>query len=185
MIKKLSVFLLALILCGLVYAAGFNSLVDEARNAYSRGNIIKALEKLKAATLDIWEDVPLTVINPRLVADFKNYSSKPTNIYDSGEKILISSQLFGYRIKKEGEVYAIDISVDLYISDAKGNVLFGKEGFLKLPLKSPIANTEFVLDLTYSLSGVPHGSYSLKTVVNDLNSGKKTEFVKEIKIRQK
>ncbi|MFY9402900.1 MAG: hypothetical protein WAQ07_05790 [Candidatus Omnitrophota bacterium] len=163
--------------------ADFNSLVESSRVSNLSGDQVKAVSELKEAILLLWEDVPLSVQNARLITDKNSYVSRDNNIYAAGEPVYILTELLGYKITKNGQLYGINIATDLYILDENNNVLSGKENFGNFSLKSPIPNTEFYMDLTYTLKGIPAGVYILKTVVRDINSGKATDFVNKIEIQ--
>ena len=161
----------------------FNSLVDASKESYLSGDQVKAVSELKEAILLLWEGMPLSVQNARLITDKNSYVDRDNNIYAAGEPIYILTELLGYKITKDGQLYGINITTDLYILDENNNVLSGKENFGKFSLTSPIPNTEFHMDLTYTLNGIPAGVYMLKTVVREINSGKATDFVNKIEIQ--
>ena len=189
--KCLLVLGLVFFLCSLTYAQGFTSLVDkkageladEAEKAYKAGDKIKAVEKLKEAVLLIWNEIPLTVKNIRLVTDYKSYASRHNNIYRAGEPINITCQLLGYKLKKIGEAFSINIITDFYVIDKENKILAGKQSFGKFGLVTPLPTTDFRLDLDYTLTGAPNGIYNIKTVIHDQNTGERTEFTKKIEIR--
>lgn len=167
-----------------VYAqADFNSLVDASKESNLSGDQVKAVSELKEAIFLLWEGMPLSVRNTRLITDKNSYAARDNNIYASGEPIYILTELLGYKINQDGQLYRINVATDLYILDENNNVLSGKENFGNFSLKSPIPNTEFHMDLTYTLTGIPAGIYMLKTVVRDINSGKATDFINKIEIQ--
>ena len=68
-----------------VLSSEFAALIDEADKSYRKGSRIEAAENLKKAVLSIWDEIPLTVRNVRLVLDTKNYATKKNNVYRKGE----------------------------------------------------------------------------------------------------
>lgn len=150
-------------------------LLKEAEKSYLSGNKLEALEKLKQAILAIWNDVPLSIKNVRLVEDMKTYATRKHNTFSSGEKIHINAQIFGYELKQVGEAYSINLVTDVYFLQ-KGEVLTGQQNFGKFVFISLIPNTEFRMDLTYWLTDAPAGVYDIQTVVHDQNSGQSTKF---------
>jgi len=164
------------------YAGNFDSLVEQAKTDYNNGNNLQAVQNLKESVLSIWDKVPLTVTNARLVIDTKNYDTRASNIYRSGEPMLIFAQLIGYKLKPVGEMYDISIVTDFYVSDKEGKVLGGLQEFGKFNITSPLPVTDFRLDLTYTLTDAPPGPYRIQTVIHDKNSNKTTKFVQEIRI---
>ena len=164
------------------HAGSFSSLADEAKKSYSEGNKIEAIKKLKSAVQSIWDEIPLTVINARLVKDTKSYAIRDNNSYPSGQTIHITSQLLGYKLKKVREAYTINITVDFYVLDEKGKKLGGKENFAKLIRQKAIPITDFDMDFRYTIS-YPKGIYDIRTIIHDQNSGKTTTFTMRIEIR--
>lgn len=176
--------ILALFVCiGSASGADFNMMVDQAKAAYNGGNSIEAVQRLKDSVLYIWDGIPLTLRNVRFVTDTETYATRPNNIYRSGEEIHVAGELLGYKLKKIGEIYSIDIVTDFYVSDEKGKVLGGVQEFGKFSITSFIPTTDFRLDLTYSLTDAPPGAYQIRTVIHDKNSDKRTEFTEIIRIQ--
>ena len=166
-----------------VAAGDFAALLDAASISYSEGIKIETVEKLKVALLSIWDEVPLTARNVRLVCDPESYASKENNVYRKGEPIYITSQIFGHKLKKVGDGYKTSITTDFLVLDDVGNVLGGQQDVYKFDHISSIPVTDFSLDLTYTLTGAPEGTYNLRTTVNDKNSDKSTKFETMIEIR--
>lgn len=161
----------------------FAALIDAADKSYRTGNGVETVENLKKAVLSIWDEVPLTARNVRLVSDTKNYATKKNNVYRKGELIYITSQIFGHKLKKVGDSYHINITTDFLVSDDAGKILGGQQEVLKFDNISPIPVTDFSLDLTYTLTGAPAGIYKFQTTVNDKNSAKSTKFETKIESR--
>jgi len=163
-------------------SGSFSSLIDDAKKSYKDGNKIETIKQLKAAVQTVWDEIPLTVINARLVKDTKNYVSRDSNVYRSGQKINITSQILGYKLKKVGEAYTINLVIDFYVLDENGKIMGGKESFAKLTRKKPIPVTDFDMDFHYTIS-YPKGIYNIQTIIHDQNSGKSTKFTMQIEIR--
>ena len=161
----------------------FASLLNAAKISYTEGIKIEAVDKLKMAVRSIWDEVPLTVKHVRLVSDPKDYMAKKNNVYKKDEPIYITSQIFGHKLKQVGDGYKTSITTDFLVLDDARNVLGGQQEVYKFDHISPIPVTDFSLDLTYTLTGAPEGTYNLQTTVNDKNSGKTTKFETMIEIR--
>ncbi|MGD2029103.1 MAG: OmpA family protein, partial [Desulfobacterales bacterium] len=114
-----------------VPASEFSALVDAADTSYKTGNKIETVKILKKALLSIWNEVPLTARNIRLVSDTKNYTTKKNNIYRKGEPIYITAQIFGHELKKVGDSYHINITTDFLVLDDAGKILGGQQEVLK------------------------------------------------------
>jgi len=163
-------------------SGSFPLLLKEAEKSYLGGNKLETVEKLKQAIHAIWDEVPLTIKNVRLVDDTNAYVTRQSNAYGLGEKIHLTGQMFGYKTKKIGESYVINMTTDvLFLQDDQ--VVTGQQDFGKFEVISPIPNTEFRLDLTYWLTNAPKGVYDIQTIVHDKNSGKNTKFTKRIEIK--
>ncbi|MFC1884483.1 hypothetical protein ACFL2O_06920 [Thermodesulfobacteriota bacterium] len=163
-------------------SASFPSMLKEAEELYLEGKKFEAVKKAKEAVLHIWNEIPLTVEDVRIVKDQKQYVPRQNNSFGSGEKIYITAEIFGYVLKRFGGAYSINISTDVYFIQG-GNVIAGQQNFGKFELITPIPSTEFRLDLTYWLTDAPAGVYDVQTVVHDKNSGKNTKFTTRIKIK--
>jgi hypothetical protein len=164
-----------------VISGSFALLLKDAEKSYLDGNNLEAVEKLKQAVIDIWNQVPLTVKNVRFVEDTKTYVTRKNNIFGSGEKIHINGQIFGYKLNRVGEAYSINITTDMYFLQGD-EILAGQQDFGKFNFISPIPSTEFRLDLTYWFTDAPAGTYDVQTVLHDQNSGQSTTFTVQIEM---
>ncbi len=159
----------------------FDALIEDAREAYHSGTNLEAAKNLKKAILCLWNEIPLTAQNPRLVKDQETYQTNKNHKYRLGEPIFVSCQILGHTFKQVGESYAINITTDvLFVKN--GQVVAGQQGFGRFDHISPIPNTEFTLDLTYRLSEAPKGKYEIQTMIHDKNSEKSTGFTNQIEI---
>jgi hypothetical protein len=126
--------------------------------------------------------VPLTIKNVRIVEDTETYVTRKNNIFGSGEKMHFNAQMFGYKQKRVGGAFSINITTDVYFL-RDGEILAGQQNFGKFDIISPTRNTEFRLDLTYWLTDAPAGTYDVQTVVHDQNSGQHTKFTSQIEMK--
>lgn len=163
-------------------SSSFPLTLREAETLYLDGKKLEAVEQLKQAVFDIWDEVPLTIKNARIVKDTETYVTRNSNTFGSGEKIHINAQIFGYELKRVGEAYSINITTDVYFLQG-GEILAGQQNFGKFEFISPMPNTEFRLDLTYWLTDAPAGVYDVQTVVHDQNSGQSTTFTTQIEMK--
>jgi outer membrane protein OmpA-like peptidoglycan-associated protein len=163
-------------------SAKLETLLDAAMVSYREGDTIEAVNNLKKGTLSIWDEVPLTIKNARLVEDMKTYATRKDNAFGSGEKMHILANVFGYKMKPLGDSFSINISTDVYFL-REGEILAGQQDFGKFELISPMQKTEFQLELTYWLTDAPPGDYDVQTVVHDQNSGQSTKFATPVTMR--
>jgi len=163
-------------------SGAFIALLEDAKVSWEEGMNIEAVDKLREAVLLVWDDVPLTVRNVRLVSDPDNYVMKNNNLYGKGEPIYITSQIYGHQLKKVSDSYHINITTDFLVMDDSGKVLGGQQNVFTFDHISPIPIIDFTFDFTYTLTDAPEGTYDIKTTVHDKNSGKSTEFTTEVKL---
>ena len=104
----------------------FAALLDAASLSYREGNTVDAVYNLKMGILAIWDELPLTVKNIRLLSDTTNYTSRKNNVFRKNEPIYITSQIFGHRLVKVGDGYKVNITTDFLVIDDTGNVLGGQ-----------------------------------------------------------
>ena len=119
--------------------------MDAAIVSYREGDEVEAVDHLKKGVLSIWDEVPLTIKNVRLVEDMKTYVTRKNNTFGSGEKMHIVAHIFGYKIKPVGDSYSINATTDVYFL-REGEILAGQQNFGKFELISPIQKTEFQLN---------------------------------------
>ncbi len=169
---------------GTVPFTSFSSLLRDAEKLYSTGNFTDAVLHLRKAILSIWNNIPLTVINPVLVQDTDTYTPKPDNVYEPDEPIHIHCQVLGYTLKRVGHTYSVGLTADFVVMAEDGTVLGGKDNVLTLEKSTPMPNTEFLIDLTYTISGLKKGSYTIKTTIHDKYSSKSTTLMTPIRIKE-
>jgi outer membrane protein OmpA-like peptidoglycan-associated protein len=167
---------------GVQPSSEFEALLDAAMVSYREDDKVEAVDNLKMGVLSIWDEVPLTIKNVRLVEEMTTYETRKNNTFGSGEKMHIIAHIFGYKMKPVGDSYSINITTDVYFL-REGEILAGQQNFGKFELISPTQKTEFQLELTYWLTAAPPGDYDVQTVVNDQNSGKSTRFTTQVKMK--
>ena len=152
------------------------ALTQEALGAMDAGDPLEAVLKLKAASLALWDDVPLTVTDVRLLQTAGDLAPRSDNVYTQDEDIVMTTRLVGYGLGQEDASYRIELVADFMVQTPDGTVLGGKQEFLRHSQVVPLPVLDFRLDFTYSISGAAPGDYVIRTVVRDLVSGKSTEF---------
>ncbi len=160
----------------------FETLLDAAIVSFREGDTVEAVDNLRIGVLSIWDEVPLTIKNVRLVEDMKIYETRKNNTFGSGEKMHFIAHLVGYKMKPVGDSYSINITTDVYFL-REGEILAGQQNFGKFELISPMQKTDFQLELTYWLTDAPPGDYDVQTVVHDQNSGQSTKFTTKVKMK--
>ncbi len=177
--KKVSAMFIGWAFCLLAvsaHGADFVQTIDKAKDLYLTDHAQEAAIKAKEGVHQLWKEIPFNVRHVRLVDNLTDYHNKPNNIYSLGEKIYITSQVFGHNIRKTGGGYQINVAVDFLVKTTDGKVLGGVNDIMKYNRITPIPVTDFYLNLTYSISGARPGTYVVQTTVRDLNSQKSTRF---------
>ncbi len=177
--KKVSAVIIGWVFCVLAvsaYGADFVQTIDKAKDLYLTGHAHEAAVKAKEGVHQLWKEIPFDVRHVRLVDNLIDYRKKPDNVYALGDKIYITSQVFGHNIRKKGDGYQINVAVDFLVKTTDGKVLGGVNDILKYNRITPIPVTDFYLNLTYSITGTQAGTYVVQTTVRDLISQKSTRF---------
>ncbi len=163
---------------GVVSAHGsdFVQSINKAKDLYLTDHATEAAMKAQEGVRQLWQEIPFSVGNVRLVENLTDYRNKNGNTYSGEDKIYLTSQIFGHNIRRTGDSYMINVAVDFLVKTPEGKVLGGINDILQYNRITPIPVTDFYLNLTYSLGKAPAGTYIIQTTVRDLNSQKSTRF---------
>ena len=105
------------------------------------------------------------------------YNPRPDDKFKLDEPVLIYAEPIGFGYGSPGEgLYSIGFFVDLKVMNDAGEVLGDLQNITELDLTSRYQNREFQANLTYNLTGVPAGRYTLQTTLRDKNSAKIGSF---------
>lgn len=180
---KLGILGLVACLAVLPSAAWSGEIADAGTKAEAlaaEGNYLGALDTLSAASDKVWQQSPLVFRNTVFVTaaptGYGIYDLRESNIFKPGEPLLVYAEPVGFGYGKDGAMSIIDLSLDFEIKDKAGKVLGSQRAFTNTSLRSRVANREFMLKVTYNLSGAPAGEYQVTTTVNDKISGKSGAF---------
>ncbi len=111
------------------------------------------------------------------------YNPRPTNVFKTGEPILIYCEPYGFDYGSPGEgLYAVNLFVDLQVLDASGNQLANAPEAAEYNMPSRHKNREVPVNITYNLGGLAAGHYTLVTTLRDKNSQKAGSFQTAIEI---
>ncbi len=157
-------------------AADLVGKAGEAQSLADQGKYIEAIAALDAAADTLWEQAPLTFRRALWVAGppngFGAYNPRETNVYAAGDQMIVYAEPVGFGWAKTGDIWQMNIAVDLAIKSKEGEVLLSQENFQKLALSSRVRNREFMTTLTLTLTGIPAGEYIADTTLRDQVSGK-------------
>ena len=164
---------------GLAGPAAAQTVVDRAKQAEklaADGKYAAALDALDGAADTIWEKAPLMCRRILWVADkasvFGAYIPRETDTFKSGEPMIAYAEPIGFGWRKSGDIWHTDLVADFIIRDPKGKELFRQDDFGKFEISSRIRNREFMMNLTYTVTGAPAGEYVAETHLRDKVTGK-------------
>jgi len=122
---------------------------------------------------------------------FGFYDERESNIFSPGESILLYIEPTGFEYgtitdNRNTTLYTVDFTADFRISDTQGNVLAKQQGLPVSDIVSHHKNKEVFIPFTITQkSPFPPGNYVITYTINDTNSGKSFDIVKEIVISEK
>jgi hypothetical protein len=180
LLRLLTGIVIAVVSVGSVMA---DEIVDKAKVAEelaSAGKFIEAIDTLDGAQSLLWERSPLGFRRALWVTavplGFGAYTVRDTNVYSAGDQMIAYIEPVGFGWRKTGDSWQTDFSVDVSIKDKDGNEIYSKKDFQKLAISSHIQNREFMVHLTYTLTGLAAGKYTIETTFNDAASSKSGSF---------
>ncbi len=166
------------------------AIADKARDAealLARGRTLEAIDALDEAAAALWEKAPLVFRRALWVTQkadgFGIYNQKPNNNFASGEPLLLYGEPVGFGWRQQGELFQTDFVADVTIRDKAGTQLFAKEEFQRFNLASRVKNREFMVNFTYTLSGLAKGDYQVETTLRDMVTGKKGSVTMPVTIQ--
>jgi hypothetical protein len=170
--------------CAVALAAAKNVSAQEigakARDAealVAQGKTTEALAALDDAALAVWEKAPLSFRRALWVAEkaggFGAFNPRENAVFSSGAPMLLYMEPVGFGWRKSGEIWRVELIADVTVKAADGKQLFHQENFQKLQLASRHRNREFMVNITYKLTGIPKGEYLVETTLRDEVTGKK------------
>jgi hypothetical protein len=184
---KFAVVLLAAIAAGPVAAQTLSDKSKEAEGLVAEGKFADALAALDEASRLVWDQAPLSCRRILWVAEkasaFGNYNPRETNIFSSGEAMLVYAEPIGFGWRKTGEIWHAVLAADLVIHSKDGAEIYRQGDFADLPVASRARIREFFVNLTYTLSGIPAGDYLIDTVLRDTNGEKRATCTLPFTIR--
>lgn len=158
-------------------AADLVSKATEAQGLADQGKYIEAIAALDAATDALWAQSPLVFRRALWVAGppngFGAYNPRETNVYAAGDQMIVYAEPVGFGWNKTGDIWQMNMAVDLAIKSKAGEVLLTKADFQKLSIASRLRNREFMTTITLTLNGIPAGEYIADTTFRDQVTGKK------------
>jgi hypothetical protein len=160
---------------------------QEAEALLARGKVIEAIDALDAAALTLWEKMPLVFRRGIWVsakaAGYGIYTERPDAVFSAGQPMLVYAEPVGFGWRKDGDIYRTEMAADVAFRTADGKEIFRQDQFQKFELAGRVRNREFMVNFTYTLSGIPKGDYVVETTLRDQVTGKKGSFTLPFTIR--
>ena len=164
-----------------VLAQDISRKASEAEKLAAQGKVVEAMAALDEAANALWDKVPLSFRRALWVVEpgtgFGSYNPRENAVFAAGVPMRVYAEPVGFGWRQSGEVWRTDMQADITIKSGDGKQqLFHQENFQKLEVTSRQRNREFMLNLTYKLSGIPKGEYLAETTLRDQVTGKKGSF---------
>lgn len=155
-------------------------LAKKAEAQFAKGEHAAAIETMRQAMLSTWNQSKIAIRNAFFVnkraSGFGVYDVRKSNVFKSGEALLVYVEPVGQRWSKKDGVLRSNISADLQVKSADGKVLGGQEAIARFSLSSREQNMEYFAQLTYSFDGIKPGKYIAGTTLNDKIGGSSVSF---------
>jgi hypothetical protein len=187
--KLLPTAVLLALLAALASAAAqdLTAKVKEAEALAAQGKYVEAVAALDDAATALWDRAPLGFRRALWVAEKANgfgaYNPRENGIYSAGMPMLAYAEPIGFGWQQSGEIWRTDMIADVVVKATDGKQLFRQEEFQRLQLASRVRNREFMVNFTFTLSGIPKGDYLLETTLRDQVTGKKGAFTLPFAVR--
>ncbi|MEM8687984.1 MAG: hypothetical protein AAGF81_11680 [Pseudomonadota bacterium] len=158
-------------------------IVEEAARAealIADGKGVDAVIAMDAAVTKLWEQLPLTFMEAMFVEKrptaYGVYDRRQSSAFKPGEDMIVYMEMAGYEHGRDGDFFVIDMSADVEVKTAEGQVLGGQKDFVKLGLRSRFHNREFFGVVVYQFEGLAKGNYIATTTIKDKQSGNEAAF---------
>ena len=148
---------------------------------------LEEVDKRQAAVIEAWQKTPLTIRRALFIEGeprgFGLYRERSTKDFKPGEKVVVYAEPVGYGWKDAGNgMFELGFIVDFLIKSKEGEVLAGKENFMRIATESHTRNMEFMVVLTLNMSSAPVGDYVVEYKLRDIASDKSATFEMPFKI---
>ena len=153
----------------------------------AKAQSLEEVDKRRAALIEAWQQTPLTIRRAIFVKGeprgFGLYEEHASGEFRPGEKIVVYAEPVGYGWKDLGNgMFQLGFVVDFLIKSKDGEVLAGKDNFMRIATDSHTRNLEFMVVLTLNMSSAPAGDYVVEYKLHDVASDKTTSFQMPFKI---
>lgn len=148
---------------------------------------LEEIDKRQVAVIEAWQKTPLTIRRALFIEGeprgFGLYQERSNTEFKPGEKIVVYAEPVGYGWKDAGNgMFELGFVVDFVIKSKDGEVLAGKDNFMRIATESHTRNMEFMVVLTLNMSSAPPGDYVVQYKSHDIASDKTASFEMPFKI---
>lgn len=153
----------------------FTDALKRAETSYAAGKYDQTLNAMFDALYSAWEKSPFLLTSMLLVQEpakgYGLYEPRSSNAYKPGEKMYIYAEPAAYGFKRSGDRYEFGFAVDFSVATEEGKILGGQKDFGSFSFNSRVANTETMLNVTLTISGLDPGRYVLELTIHDKIGG--------------
>ena len=148
---------------------------------------LEEVERRQAAVIEAWEKTPLTVRQAAFIngepRGYGLYEEHASNEFKKVERVIAYAEPVGYGWKETGNgLFELGFVVDFLIKSKDGEILAGKENFMRIATESHRRNVEFFLVLKLSMGRAPPGAYVVVYKLHDIASDKTASFEMPFKL---
>ncbi|MGV8937144.1 MAG: hypothetical protein ACOH2J_08485 [Allorhizobium sp.] len=140
-----------------------------------------AYSTIREAFGDFAATLPFSIGKVVFVADkpvaYGAYTPRSGSVFKQGEPLVTYVELIGLAWKPVGDgKQQANFTVDLELSDGKGETLAKQPGFGNFTFTGYVRNQEIFTHLTLDVTGADPGDYRLRYTVNDVVGKRTTSF---------
>lgn len=158
-----------------VQVAGAGDLLakaERAEKALDAGRSVAAITLMRSALIEAWKAAPLSIETAHFVTQpaegYGIFNVRSDAVFASNEELLIYLEPVGFTWVQENGIYRSHLAADFELMSPGGKILAGQEDFGEFRFASMAHNTEYMANLTLSITGAPKDQYILKVTLRDL-----------------
>ena len=166
----------------------FERALAEARRGLAARDAALTLGALRRAMAIAWAQLPFTAIDVRLAQDLPTgyglFRVRRSNVFRPSEPLFLYMEPVGFTVRRDPRTgfYFYHLVADFNLVDSSGRVVGGRREVAHFKGTSRYFPDRLPVSFTYSLKGLPPGSYTVETVLRDLLSGRSHTVVTKIRV---
>jgi hypothetical protein len=168
-------------------APGLLAVCDALGLSAVHAQSVEEVDRRHAALIEAWEKTPLTIRRALFIdgepRGFGLYQERGSKEFKRGEKVVAYAEPVGYGWKDAGKgMFELGFVVDFVIKTRDGEILAGKENFMRIATESHTRNLEFMVVLTLNMTSAPPCDYVVEYKLHDIASDKTASFQMPFKV---